>query len=126
MTDQEKIEMLMQPRVIIDMDWPGNKMPVGTILIMTGHNCYVGYGMIYHESMVHKHPHLFRRLEWWERRKPGEMPEYVKVGNNGKPRKVKRIFRDCFIEFEGGRIRTLNSKFIPVTTSEFQSFNQIK
>ena len=30
-----------------------------------------------------KYPHLFQRLEWWEERKPEDMPEYVKIISMG-------------------------------------------
>lgn len=71
-------------------------------------------------------PNCFRPMPWWEARKPEEMPLYLKCGSNGKVRKVARYYHSgnlLTVEFEGGRTRNLNDKWLPATESEFLNQN---
>lgn len=47
----------------------------------------VGQQNYMHPDELKKFPHLFKKLEWWEERKPEEMPTYVKW-ESGKVSKV--------------------------------------
>lgn len=85
---EKGIEELLKPRYKVIADYPGRRetMPIGHILILESFN----NGRYWHEftevEPIHidegfaKYPHLFKRLEWWEERKPEEMPQYVKLG----------------------------------------------
>lgn len=57
-------------------------------------SCGIEPGQIWHEengeyrltyahrisaNAISKYPHLFKKLEWWEDRDPGDLPEYVKL-----------------------------------------------
>lgn len=71
-------EQLMQPRYKVIADYPGNKLEVRSILDQGIRDCFNCDGIIYHESILKKYPHIFKPLQWWEERKLKEMPEYVK------------------------------------------------
>lgn len=129
-----KPEDLLKPRYKVIADYPGNKLKVGDILIKyvfpeTENYCYVTnpeillLGDNLRKEEVEQYPHLFKKLEWWEERKPEDMPEYVKCGENGKPRKVKEWnMRWGLVEFEGGRTRRLQHQWIPSTEQEYNSY----
>lgn len=109
-------EELLRPRYKVIADWPGNRMPVGVILMSTTHDCFIWDGLIYHKSMLEHHPHLFKKLEWWEERKPEDMPEYYKI--DGAIYKWGREHGlDCCIA--RGRV-------LPSTESEYNTYiNQV-
>jgi hypothetical protein len=53
-----------------------------------------------HKSDVAKYyPHLFQRLEWWEDRKPEEMPGYVKW--DYKPKVDSEVMKNYVRKVEG-------------------------
>lgn len=121
---------LMIPRYEIIADWPNRPltMPIGHILYLNKFGASKYWHEYTDEEPLHldegstRYPAVLRKLEWWEKRTAEEMPEYVKHGENGKPRKVKRIFRESMIEFEGGRIRNLNAKYLPATATEYNDY----
>jgi len=92
MTENEKIERLMQPRYKVIADYPGrpSSMPIGHILILDK----FGAGKWWHEytdlEPIHidegskRFPVVLKQLEWWEERTAEEMPEYVKLVKNAK------------------------------------------
>ena len=63
-------EELLKPRYKVIADYPFMQWALGQIILLTTGND----GDYYFE----KFPHLFKKLEWWEERKPEDMPEYVK------------------------------------------------
>lgn len=77
---------LLKPRYKVIADYPGNIIPIGSIfwddiesiniITPTGSKSIQSSYPYRHKD---KFPHLFKKLEWWEDRKPEEMPEYVKV-----------------------------------------------
>lgn len=81
---QEAVNELLKPRYEVIAESPNNPERIGDIfhqiyddgifhLINREHQS-VGY----HVMVLDNYPHLFRKLEWWEHRKPEEMPEYLK------------------------------------------------
>lgn len=76
--EKEKIEQLLRPRYKVIADYPGIE----------------DYGWKLHEiispqyytektvGFCSKYPHLFRKLQWWEERKPEEIPQYVKTSDS--------------------------------------------
>lgn len=78
------VEQLMQPRVILTNWYPGCQFEVGEVLqLKTIHA--LDYGAVYSNGIrfenadaVEKSPANFRPLQWWENRKPEDMPQYVK------------------------------------------------
>ena len=79
--NKDQIDKLLEPRYeVIATDTSGD-LYVGDIL----KNLYgkgVFYGSIantgFSECILEDFPHLFKKLEWWERRKADEMPAYLK------------------------------------------------
>lgn len=65
------IEQLLLPRWQVIADYPFSQWRIGNV-IMQEHDPQVS---------LESYPHLFKKLEWWEHRKPEEMPEYVKPNN---------------------------------------------
>lgn len=74
--EQQKVADLMKPRYKVIADWPGSPLVVGQILIPEGDKL--------DKDGFAKHPHLFQPLQWWEDRKPEEMPEYLKDVRDGQ------------------------------------------
>lgn len=70
-------EELLQPRYKVIATWPLNDLhKVGDII----HNPIKPYWFINSqgETNPEDYPHLFKKLSWYEDRKPEDMPEYVK------------------------------------------------
>jgi hypothetical protein len=87
---------LMKPRWKVIADYPKNPYHVGDIL----NGGFRSEDLIYCDDKGPRwrdYPHLFRKLEWWEERKPEEMPEYVKFGLS-KPTKVLPVNKWLILE----------------------------
>lgn len=76
--NREKIDKLLEPRYEVIADYPDmNGWEVGEILDRDwGWNGDDEGGF---KNRISQYPHLFRKLEWWERRRGIEMPKYAKV-----------------------------------------------
>ena len=61
----------MKPRYLVIADYPNSIYKIGRILEQDDLQ-YFNY------DHFNKYPHIFRPLQWWEQRKPEEMPEFVK------------------------------------------------
>lgn len=125
MSKDKKIEDLLKPRVKIIAPWPGmeeDDYKVGQIV--TGDS-----ELNLNTEMIEKHPHLFKLLEWWEERKPEEMPEYVKFTNSvsaeymGFVRKVEKwegSLEDWRAYFDGYKFKWLHAQdLFPATEAEY-------
>lgn len=76
---------LLAPRYKVVAKWPGG-YEIGTILHsdnagelwneVAGY-CWSNCGI--REKDVEKYPALLRKLEWWEDRKPEELPPYIRI-----------------------------------------------
>lgn len=66
---------LLKPRYLVAADYPCTSFIVGSIWNEDEMICHA---TLIDETYPEKFPHLFRKLKWWEHRKPEEMPEYVK------------------------------------------------
>ncbi len=81
-------EELLQPRVIVcgapdakdgDSPYPQSPFKVGDILIKENESKYastVSFAKC-KTWTINRFPHIFRRLEWWEKRELSDMPKYV-------------------------------------------------
>lgn len=90
-------EQLLQPRYEVIADYPNSPFTIGEILSDYGTLTRPSFiqrssGNQIRVDVVDKYPHLFRKLEWWEKRKPEDMPEYVKYQNNYLVYKVVHNF----------------------------------
>ena len=62
---------LMEPRVKLIAGWPGCQWNIGTVFPEN----FIGKD----KDQVDLYLHLFKRLEWWEERKPEDMPQYLRM-----------------------------------------------
>jgi hypothetical protein len=86
---EQEYRHLLKERFEVIADFPDNNYgPTGTILDRDWGSYPDGEDNppLWNIS---KFPHLFKKLEWWEKRKESEMPKYVKqtgmVDGNDKP-----------------------------------------
>lgn len=145
-TDEQKVQELLKPRYKIIADYPHSPFPVGRLLdgndesFLVTRTQYQDFGELHFQNnwmpidYLEKFPHLFCKLEWWEERKPEEMPEYVKPDPNGALEqfrsqktiyKVRRWVRDdnnlwCEV---GDHDHIHVNHIIPATSSEYNNYN---
>lgn len=126
------VEELLKPRYLIKNEWFDCPYPNGTILVPLPHGN--GFGpedwepgyYIFLEEDLKKYPYLTRKLEWWEHREEGQMPEYVKEVRGWNVFKVvpdekcEKPFKDNAIPLSF--IYPINYHYEPATESEYLSF----
>jgi hypothetical protein len=81
------VEQLLRPRYKVIASFWYNPFEIGQILLLYL-NSFNNWAYTFDdpcgdttqvlESDFSEYPHLFKKLEWWEGRKPEEMPQYVK------------------------------------------------
>jgi hypothetical protein len=84
-TTQKEIDELLKPRFEVIEEYPRCIFKKGDILLPipratnpwyhTDINCPIGEIQL---PELEKHPHLFRKMKWWEKRSEDEMPMYLK------------------------------------------------
>src|ERR1035437_3812610 len=79
---------LLKPRIKLIAPIPFFENKVGEILESTSQGIFIDPEYEENSSFciiwenVDNYPHLFKKLDWWEEIKEGDMPEYVKyIGN---------------------------------------------
>lgn len=125
-TEQASIEMLLRPRYKVIAPWPEmgrwlaevgdiiTEYPTGTARNQNGDAVPTFEWDTF--------PHLFRKLEWWEERRPEEMPGYVKTSDS--------IFKVDKWDRRSRSIALCDGKWLdrrdvtPATESEYNSFLQ--
>lgn len=74
------VRELLKPRYEVIADYPESGFSVGDILKWDENG--IGWKAEgcddFYEFGIHKYPHLFRRLEWWEHRKDEDLPKYIR------------------------------------------------
>lgn len=88
-------EQLLAPRYKVIALWPYCHEEVGGIItVYAGESAYLytlGKDSVHvypsdrnrtTTDWYEQYPHLFQKLEWWEERKPEDMPEYVRQKNS--------------------------------------------
>jgi len=117
-------EELLKPRYKVIADYPNSVHKIGSIILTED---YAPFDRIKYYRCADYH-HLFRKLEWWEDRKPENMPEYVNTGK--KILKVtkwhidKDVYEyDVWFEAEGGHPNghTVLTR-VPATKEEYDLF----
>jgi hypothetical protein len=82
------VEELMMPRFKVMIDYPDSDYKVGQIV----ENIGVGY-----IAFLDSYPNIFKKMDWWEERQSGQMPDYI---SNGKiVLKVDKHFSSSWDEF---------------------------
>lgn len=139
MNEQEKINELMKVRYEVIALWPNCVYHVGKILDRDADNLSPFYDSF---------PHLFKKLQWWDRREEGEMKaiEYIRwnehqIKFNGEDKNEVMKVESVRICNPGGSMagmfefvveRTIPGKennkynypqlFIPATLSDYNQF----
>lgn len=103
------IKELLKPRYKVIADYPGNDIPIGYII--TDVDYYTRRNVDFD-----KWPHIFKKLEWWEDRKPEEMPEYLKV------KSTKGIFKVS--DLVSGVYKNYLMNYLPATKEEYENQNK--
>ena len=114
-------EELLKPRYIVIADYPGKYVKVGRIF-----KSDIG-------EYYDRFPAIFRKLEWWEDRKPEDMPKYVKLVIAGKTQYVHRALDWGRMNCNGhplydyyNRVGTLMSScvadLLPATEAEYLEY----
>lgn len=77
MTDQQRVDNLLQPRWEVIADYPGSHLEVGSVFNCEKLNDGKNDFFLYEEDMK-LYPHLFRPLPWYLKREIEELPQYLK------------------------------------------------
>lgn len=127
-------EQLMAPRYKVIALWPFTcNYKIGYII----HESENLEGATFFKTEVHKYPHLFKPLQWWEERLPEEMPEYVKVDPVKRDDFIGRTRDNIFKVYRWNgaysvisntnQYESLDNRdfdFIPATEQEYLTFKQ--
>jgi len=79
---------LLQPRYIVEANYPNSPFRVGDILVVKHHSMYKDgevFGLEDDDNVsswityAKDFPNIFRKLNWWEHRSLDEMPRWVRV-----------------------------------------------
>lgn len=81
-TEELRVKKLLEDRYEVMMDWPGNVIiKVGKVYSLPEiDGILTGLGW----DNASKHPGIFRKLGWWEKRRKEEMPKFIKYILNGE------------------------------------------
>lgn len=117
------VEQLLQPRAILTNNFPGNIDCVGTLYTFDMND---GWDVDFYETCK-ECPANFRFLEWHERRKPTEMPEYIKLDEGAGTNKKNAIIKvdswtDSFHFVTNGVEFSLTPLLLPATKEEYDNF----
>lgn len=87
---------------------------------------------IWDEAYLKKYPHLFQKMNWWERRDISEMPEYVekhgdiyKAFHYPKDNNGRLLIEIVSNDFEGFETLQIDN-FLPATHEEYLEYKKGK
>lgn len=120
---------LLVPRVLAigtnqgEFIWPDSHYQSGMILTdVDGWYTLIGYPLVrpIKCEVAHEFQNLFRPLEWWEMREPGQMPEYVKQLDMIHPSKNWELVNGRW-RFEYGPFgrQFIDGKMQPATNEQY-------
>ena len=71
-----KAEELMKPRFEVIADYPNNKLVIGSVIESDSDQMFkIQEGYFLGLKRIEQYPHLFRKLNWWEKRSIEDMPK---------------------------------------------------
>lgn len=125
-------EQLLQPRYEVIADYPNSPFKVGEVLNFKEIYPFSGFSFdIPHLGIVapeyfDKYPRLFRKLEWYEHRKPEDMPEYLIGSASDIVYKVDRYDFETNTIYINGNCQFTYTSFIqtklPATAAEYEEY----
>lgn len=92
MTEERKIGLMLRPRRLLILDYPGNIYELETVFTKKG-------GWWFNEKHeqgilgVEKFPAIFKEIKWWEHRAPEDMPTHIKVEFEFSAHKVLQVWK---------------------------------
>lgn len=124
---------LMTPRYEVIADYPESKFKIGQTVTLKEIHPYSGYSFISGDFVLSpewfdKYPHLFRKLQWYEKRDIKDMPEYVKyVDSNELNRLSEKEWEGMFSFINnndsiGCQLLKKLNKALPATKSEYDNY----
>lgn len=126
-------EELMMPRYKVMADYPDNKNKVGDIIEVLHAGTKEAAELVC--RWYDKFPVIYKRLEWWEERKPEEMPEYVKwdydpktddINTKGLVEKVIKWAQDGYGVVINESMIIATCHWLPATCEEYEQYNKRK
>lgn len=124
-------EELLKPRYKVIADYPSNIHKIGSII---KNDDGAKFDRIRYYGCA-KYPHLFKPLQWWEERKPEDMPEYLKhnLGTIHKTANARYHNKFLVIMIENYKAKERGagwtdvsqlwlSEFLPVTETEYNEY----
>lgn len=125
---------LLKPRYKVIAYYPGSPFEIGEVLELSTLPPYTNgngdkelnlYGnendAVPEEDVIEAHT-VFRKLEWWEERKPEEMPEYVENRFTNVIDKVLVHFKDDVAICETLKHEFAYHRIIPSTESDYNNY----
>lgn len=82
MTEEQKIQELLKPRIKVIAPWPGMECKIADIIILPSNDWKYNKYEYCDEKYFSGWPNLFKLLEWWEERKPEDFPAHIKIRNH--------------------------------------------
>lgn len=114
-------EQLLKPRYKVIGDYPNSPYKIGHVILSTHCSPLDHYG-----DYLEKHPHLFKKLEWWEERNVEDMPIYLKgeydecfTYHKIEKWNSKLFAYTDFDSFQGLDITFDDVKYTPITEQEY-------
>lgn len=147
----DKVKELLKPRRKVIAEYFYSPYKVGDIIIIHddrsvhlttttyrdefGDN--VEQANYFNPKIMDTYPHLFEHLEWWENRKPEEMPEYVKLNPEntvGGDEVMQVLNTEVFVDGIGLLIHKLAHEqkythakyFLPATKEQYEQYLSTK
>jgi len=114
---KKEIERMLLPRFEVIADYPNSNWSIGEIITDAGEFST--------KHIYRKYPHLFRELDYWEKRTEEEMPKYVKSEQWGRVFKVLSHFAGLHKEqckvYDGKIDRRMRyENLLPATEAEYK------
>lgn len=119
---------LLKPRYEVIADYPKNPWRIGDILYPFDKKLSIAAGL----PEIERYPHLFKPLQWWERREEKDMPQYVKHTLNGRTtyHKIERWDMEIMVGYLDSGNRHVCSilswkpeyTYQPATESEYDNY----
>lgn len=130
-------EELLKPRYRVIADYPNSGYDIGDILTPDREYWSKENSIRLCAEDVSQYPHLFQKLEWWQERKPEEMPEYVKLMMGEAVGYVHKVEKWKGVNCNGqplylyyNRVNFLStacvSETLPATADEYNHYQQSK